>query len=303
MSTNAKTVRLFLHDGTLEGVIGSEDSGWTGELLVVPRESMDETKAHEMSSMGGLCILLIPAHTRTCPSRDLSRQLALPDPANESPDKVVLLTTQEASLDDADVSYLAEELANKGEHISADISKRGVEVPDAQRKAYLSHFLDEALFLLGIVGIDLTQKPATEEMSVKPSHGAATSASTIRPLPGSQLNKGEALAYLREQGMDLNSRTTSFATLLKGSSHFWVNPRTTLLDIDWNLVLNDNLHYELIILHVPAGTMTTRDMNSNGLRLRTDKPDLIDLQIDLGSLKDRRSGKSFAPYVVTRIAY
>ena len=303
MNANAKTVRLLLHDGTLEGVVGIEVTGWDGELLIVPRSSMNHTRLSEMSKLDGLCVLLSAASARVCLPHDLSRELASPDFDNNGLDKVILITTQEVHLGDSDAHYLTKELAGKGEHVITDIAQHIIELPDTQRQTYLHRFLEEALFLLDIVGIDLSRPLAANNAGAETPPKPSGQKNSIRPQPGTQLSKGQALAYVREQGMDLNSRATSFATLQKGKPYFWINPRVTLLENDWHIVLNDNMHYELIILCVPANTMTTRDKSPCGLQLRTDKPELIDLQIDLDSLKDRRSGKSFAPYVVTKIAY
>ena len=89
----------------------------------------------------------------------------------------------------------------------------------------------------------------------------------------------------------------------QGKDEFWANPKKDLLGQEWWLILNNNETMELVVMKVPAGAIALSQDGSVGLFVRVDKPDLIDLNINTSSFKDRKSNIDFNPYVVKRVKY
>ena len=82
------------------------------------------------------------------------------------------------------------------------------------------------------------------------------------------------------------------------------NPQRKLLSSDWWLILNDNKKLELVVMNVPAGTLQADESNNgDGLYVRSDKPQLVDLNINTVTLVDRKSGISFSDYLIKRVSY
>lgn len=115
--------------------------------------------------------------------------------------------------------------------------------------------------------------------------------------------KKEAAQFLAENGVSLSKKNTNYAKLQTNALYFWLNPHIRSLDSDWDLVLNNQFKSEIIVLHIPAGTFKLRDSASQGLVVRHDKPERIDLNIAEDSLVDQRSKCDFGKYCVKRIKY
>ena len=62
-------------------------------------------------------------------------------------------------------------------------------------------------------------------------------------------------------------------------------------------------NYELVVMKVPAGAIALSQDGTVGLLVRVDKLDLIDLNINTSTFKDRKSGIDFSWYIVKRIKY
>ena len=65
------------------------------------------------------------------------------------------------------------------------------------------------------------------------------------------------------------------------------------------LILNNNETMELIVLFIPANSLS-RDL---GLKVRVDKQELLDLNINCNTLIDRKSGVNFSHYIRERVKY
>lgn len=56
-------------------------------------------------------------------------------------------------------------------------------------------------------------------------------------------------------------------------------------------------------MKVPAAAIALNQDDTPGLLVRVDKPDLIDLNINTSTFKDRKSGIDLSQYIVKRIKY
>lgn len=141
------------------------------------------------------------------------------------------------------------------------------------------------------------------EASVKPTSASIINTiDTKTKLAIGKRAKAEAVKYITDQGIAL-TKSVSYAVRQTGKSHCWANPQSFLLDDDWSFILNDTQGCEMIVLHIPKGSLVLQTSSKPGLRVRKDKPDLIDIKIDLESLVDTVSKIDFSKYVQTRIKY
>lgn len=99
--------------------------------------------------------------------------------------------------------------------------------------------------------------------------------------------------YINNFPSALNDFT--FASENKTTSRYWANPRITLLNKDWWLVLNDISNGRLHVFRIPKGQQKT-------LKVRTDKPNLFNLKID-HTFKDLVSGTDFSRWHELTIKY
>jgi len=83
----------------------------------------------------------------------------------------------------------------------------------------------------------------------------------------------------------------------QGKDEFWANPKKDLLGQEWWLILNNNETMELVVMKVPAAAIALSQDGTPGLLVRVDKPDLIDLNINTSTFKDRKSGIDLSQYI------
>lgn len=70
------------------------------------------------------------------------------------------------------------------------------------------------------------------------------------------------------------------------------------------MILNNNQTMELIVLSVSADTFAVvPDQNSPGIRVRADKPDLMDININTNTFIDRKNGLDFSEFITHRVSY
>lgn len=72
----AKTIKLLLDDGTLNGVITMEDSGWnSGELYSSPRESVEDLIASDACNKYGVYLLISDEKVYVGQASDLAKRI------------------------------------------------------------------------------------------------------------------------------------------------------------------------------------------------------------------------------------
>ena len=162
------------------------------------------------------------------------------------------------------------------------------------QKVVLDQYLDEALFLMMLIGITV--------FNDKKSGTLLNTIDTKTKLALGKRAKSDAIAYLSDKGVTVGTKVT-YAVKQPDKDEFWANPRKSLLYQDWWLILNDNKKMELIVLNIPKDALQIKTGSENGLLCRVDKQELIDLNINTNTLEDRKSGISFDKYIVKRIKY
>ena len=154
----SKTVKLLLEDGTLKGVMSIVDSSWNpGEMYSAPKESVDALLSSEACKRFGVYLLLSDEKVYIGQSMDLAKRVGQHVTQKNWWDRVIILTTADDSLNRADIDYLEYYLIQKAQEsnrLDSENKKKGNSPKvDKFRKPELEQYLEEALFLMELIGI------------------------------------------------------------------------------------------------------------------------------------------------------
>lgn len=290
----AKTINLLLYDGDLDGVISIEESSWnSGELYMAPRKSVSELIETDACNKYGIYLLLSKNMVYVGQSSDLSKRITQHLNGKDWWESVLILTTKADSFMHTDIDYLESVLINnalKMNRLDCD-NKNKENNPKVSKfqKVILDQYLSEALFLMKLIGITV--------FSEKKKSSLIDVSDTRMKLALGKRAKADAINYLKTKGIDVNKPT--YAKKSQDKNEFWANPQTHLLNEDWWMILNNNETMELFVLLIPANSLS-RDL---GLKVRVDKHELLDLNINCNTFIDRKSGIDFSPYIRERVKY
>ena len=212
MGAQAKIINMLLYDGTLGGVIRIEDSNWNaGELFSAPRESVSDLLKTGACNKYGVYLLLSPEMVYVGQSSDLARRLSQHIAGKDWWESAVILTTKDDRLNRSDIDFLENVLIEKAfalKKLDSDNKKSGNPPKvDVFRKVFLGQYLEEALFLMQLIGIrvfadpKITKKKKNKRSESKPAvaisiptipeHKEETTVITQKPdLPDSSLKIG-----------------------------------------------------------------------------------------------------------------
>lgn len=302
----AKTINLLLNDGTLKGVMSMEDSSWNkGELYSAPRESVDALISSDACSQYGVYLLLSENMVYVGQASDLSKRIKQHILGKDWWERVVVLTTSDDSLNRSDIDYIEGQLilkATETGRIDCENKTMGNKQKVTKfRKVELDQYLEEAMFLLELIGINVF----CENEKVTDSHRTTPLIPAVKDTPSEQIEireKREALDFLAENGI-IVSKNTNYAKRQKNKEEFWINPRTTALEMDWHVVLNNQFKNEIVVFQIPANTFVMKTDNIQGFVARSDKPELIDMNVIEDAWVDRRSKYELEPFMIKRLKY
>lgn len=302
----AKTINLLLNDGSLNGVISMEDSSWNkGELYSAPRESADDLISSDACSRYGVYLLLSENMVYIGQASDLAKRIKQHVIGKSWWERVVILTTSDDSLTRADLDYIESILISKAKSAgSLDCDNKNIgnkQKLSRFREVEMQQYLEEALFLLDLIGINVFKVPTKIQNKQIPTT-LIPSISTPTKAQQSIREKREALEFLAANNIVIGKQS-NYAKLQDTKPEYWINPNVTVVGKDWYLILNNQFDCELIILHIPANTFTTLDNGNKRLFPRTDNPNRINLNISNDTLIDRTSKCSFKEYEIIRLKY
>ena len=157
MNAKAKTIQLLLRDGSLNGVINIADSAWNpGEMYASPRESVSGLVSLDKY---GVYLLLSSNRVYVGQASDLERRIKQHLAGKDWWERVVLLTTQDDSFTRTDIDYLESVLIAKAEEtksLDSDNKNKGNNPKiDKFRKVTLDQYLEEAFFLMELIGVSV----------------------------------------------------------------------------------------------------------------------------------------------------
>ena len=297
----AKRIDLLLYDGTLSGVICIKDSGWdTGELYSAPRESVMDLINTDACKKSGVYLLLSQDKVYVGQSIDLSKRITQHLSGKDWWESVVILTKKDDSLDHADIDYLESvliEKANEIGHLDCDNKVKGNNANiDYFDKVILDQYLEEALFLMELIGITVF---AEKSIHVK-KHVVVNAVDDITKLLVGTRAKSSAVKLLKENGIELGDNIT-YAKISE-NGEYWANPNKSILSSDWHIILNDNSRALLTVMKVPEKTFSYGTEDGQ-IKLRSDKQELLDIWIDSVSFVEKKSGCDFSDYVTAELKY
>ncbi|WP_165069528.1 hypothetical protein [Desulfovibrio sp. ZJ200] len=118
---------------------------------------------------------------------------------------------------------------------------------------------------------------------------------------GSKLSKDDICVLFQKNGINLH-KPNDFTKASKNKSNnvYWANPNISVLEQDWELILNDWINKELHYFFIPANSIQLSE-----LKVRSDNPDKINLNIQYKDQKysDRGSNISFKKWHIKTIKY
>ena len=215
MAAKTKTIKMLLYDGTLNGVMNISDSAWeSGKMYAAPRESINDLISRADCKKYGVYLLLSEQQVYVGQASDLERRTKQHLTDKDWWTQVILMTTKDDSFNASDIDYLEAsliDLAGKAGKSDSDNRKRGnPQKVDEFRQAELEQYLEEALFLLELVGIRVfkkeTRKPhkqsstPTAPISETPKAEGKPANTVKPPLPDNSLKMG-AFVYTTIQNL------------------------------------------------------------------------------------------------------
>ena len=159
---------MLLYDGTLNGVMNISDSAWeSGKMYSAPRESINDLVSRADCKKYGVYLLLSDQQVYVGQASDLERRTKQHIADKDWWTQVVLMTTKDDSFNASDIDFLEARLidiAEKAGKLNSDNKKRGnPQKVDEFRQAELEQYLEEALFLLELVGIKVFKKDSRKQ--------------------------------------------------------------------------------------------------------------------------------------------
>ena len=306
MPAKAKKITLYLENGTLDGLINiSESDGWDfgGELYSCPRDKLDELLNDDSIDKVGVYLLLSNTQVYVGQATDLKSRIKQHKLSKDWWERVILLTSKKDELNQSHITYLEAALIQKATECgTSDIenkTKGNKHNLDKYEMKLLDQFLDEAYFVLELIGVTVFTKDSSKKKKN----------TVLPPIPSTTEEekelrvKSETFAFLKEQGIVVD-RKASYAKLQEKKKSFWINPKTEFLKENWTIVLNNQITKTLYVLNVPKNSFICSLKNDGqSLVVRKDKPYYIDLNIDCVSFIDTRSKLNFADYITHTIKY
>ncbi len=220
MTTKAKTIKMLLYDGSLSGVMNINDSAWeSGKMYSAPRESINDLIKKGDCKKYGVYLLLSDQQVYVGQASDLERRTKQHLADKDWWTQVVLMTTKDDSFNASDIDYLESRLINIAEKVGkldSDNKKRGnPQKVDEFRQAELEQYLEEALFLLQLIGIRVFKKEQGRPRKKDDK---------IPPLPSSSMGPCEyaktALKNLMESGYNFTDEQMNRYGSIEGSKEF-----------------------------------------------------------------------------------
>lgn len=239
MTTKTKTIKMLLYDGSLNGVTNVSDSAWElGKMYSAPRDSIKDLVSRADCKKYGVYLLLSEQQVYVGQAIDLERRTKQHLTDKDWWTQVVLMTTKDDSFNASDIDYLESRLiglAGAAATFDSNNKKKGnPQKVDEFRQAELEQYLDEALFLLELIGVKVFKnggrkkgKSLSTGIMINPSNGASKNKIAPNPkpeLPDSNLAPGKyvkaAIANLLASGFEFSDEQIELYSSVDGSKEY-----------------------------------------------------------------------------------
>lgn len=211
--TQGRSIRLFLVDGTPNGLLTAEIMNWTGHVLTGPRSKLAELVQRPECARTGVYFLVGPDPDDSLRTRvyigesdDVAQRLKTHNRPEEAGGKdfwerVCLVTSKDQNLTKAHVKYLESKLIGIAASAGRCVLSNGTAheyagLPESDR-ADMAFFLDQIRTVLPVLGFEFLR-----ELSKPPAPVMAESAPVIERSPRFRLDipKFGVTAYAQEIG-------------------------------------------------------------------------------------------------------
>lgn len=178
MAALGTSIRIFLADGTADGVWVVEKSNWTGKALMAPRSRYAELKARADFAGSGVYVLIGPTDTGAPPTRiyvgeteDLPKRLDSHQREKGFWTRAVIFTSKDDNLNKAHIRYLEARLVA----LAGDIQRAELDNGNAGSPPLLSEadtaeaeaFLAEMLLIYPVLGVAAFTAPEVGDASAE----------------------------------------------------------------------------------------------------------------------------------------
>ena len=173
--SSGKSIKLFLADGTPQGLIVAEIMNWTGQALSAPRTRLADLLGRTEASRTGVYVLMGPDPDRPAGARayigeadNIAKRLRrhLGDEGKDFFDRLAVIVAKDDNLTKAHARYLESQLlravTRAGTVVLANDTMPDFQIlPEADR-VDMDFFLGQLRIVLPILGFDLFRTPVTD---------------------------------------------------------------------------------------------------------------------------------------------
>jgi hypothetical protein len=173
--SSGRSIRLFLADGTPQGLIVAEVMNWTGQALSAPRARLADLLRRPEAARTGVYILLGPDPDRPAGTKayvgeadNIAKRLRrhVGDEDKDFFDRLVIIVAKDDNLTKAHARFLESRLARMAKEAGAVALANNTQpdfqlLPEADR-ADMEFFLGQLRLVLPILSFDLFRRPVTQ---------------------------------------------------------------------------------------------------------------------------------------------
>ncbi|CAG7636284.1 GIY-YIG nuclease family protein [Rhodococcus opacus] len=274
-----KSVRLFLAEGSMGGLVTAEIMNWTGHVLAVQRSGLAELLKRSESNRTGVYVLIGEDPDSVGGQKvyigegdDVSRRLKDHEGKKEFWDRVVVLTSKDSNLTKAHVRFLEAKLiemargANRSEVTNGNNGTTGTEslLPEADRSD-MQYYLSQAQIVLPVLQVNVFRSTASPAAPFTGEPSALDDVSQVVFVAGL---KGEQWALAHEVDGEFTVLEGSRAKLWSGTTTSYkalqqklINDGTLRPDADPNWL---TFTHDQVFTSASAASATVLGRNSNG---------------------------------------
>lgn len=239
MAPRGTSIRLFLAEGTPDGLWVVEKSNWTGIGLVAPRSGYKTLRDRPEFAGPGIYVLIGPAegsaHTTRIYIGESDQLRPRLDSHFKNKDfwtRAIVFTSKDTNLNKAHVRYLESRLitlahtAKRAEVENSAVSSLPT-LSEADR-ADMEAFLDDMLLLYPVVGVSAFEAPGAAPQHQRPQlllAGKDTKANGRETADGfvvlaGSLGRAESVPSIHDYGRDLRASLVAEGIFIAEGKHF-----------------------------------------------------------------------------------
>lgn len=112
------------------------------------------------------------------------------------------------------------------------------------------------------------------------------------------MNKPDIVRFLSIQGINVHKAFNRSKCREANKKEFFLNPQKRNLTQDWSMALFNQYNNSLYYLEIPANSLKSVDDDPNGLTLKPNDSNKVDLYINTETMIERKSNIDFSKFIV-----